>query len=59
MRNESHGYSLLCKRLHRALFRLPKPGGAAEKSVAVDHVALAEILRGVTSTRRQSSQNRA
>lgn len=56
---DGNGYSLLCKRLHRALFRLPQPGGAADRSVAVDRVALAELLQGVASTRRRDSQNRA
>ena len=32
---DGNGYSLLCKRLHhRALFRLPQPGGAADRSIA-------------------------
>lgn len=51
------GFCLLCKRLHQALFRLPKPGDPSDRSVIIDARALAELLRGVPSTRRAMREN--
>lgn len=44
---DGSGYNLLCRRLHRALFRLPRPGAPSDRSVVVDHRGLQELLRGV------------
>lgn len=40
------GYCILYKRLERALFRLPRPRGPGDESVAIDAKALAKILEG-------------
>lgn len=45
------GYNLLCRRLHRALFRLPSPGVPSDMSVVIDRRGLLELLRGVPTTR--------
>jgi transposase len=45
---ERNGYCLLCKRLHRALFSLPKADGNGLPSVRVDASALASLLAGVS-----------
>jgi transposase len=42
---DRNGYCLLYKRLHRALFVLPK--SASEAGVPIDGKALAELLAGV------------
>lgn len=44
------GYCILYKRLHRALFQLPKPGASAS-SVPIDGACLAELLRWVATRR--------
>ncbi len=51
---EGSGYNLLCRRLHQALFRLPKPGDPSDRSVVVDPRALQELLRGVPTPRRRA-----
>jgi len=51
---DGSGYNLLCRRLHQALFRLPKPGDPSDRSVVVDQRALHELLRGVPTTRRRA-----
>lgn len=48
---EGSGYNILCRRLHRAVFRPPKAGAPSDRSVAVDHRSLVELLRGVPTTR--------
>lgn len=54
---DQSGFCLLCKRLHQALFRLPNPGAPSDRSVVIDARALAELLRGVPSTRRAMREN--
>lgn len=48
---DGRGYTLLCRRLHQALFRLPKSDAPSDRSVFVDHRGLLELLRGVPATR--------
>ncbi len=43
---DANGYCLLAKRLHRALFVVPKGGEAV--SVRIDGAALGQLLRGVS-----------
>lgn len=52
---DGNGYCLLAKRLHRALFEVPKNGDAV--SVRIDGAALGQLLRGVSKevARRQIS----
>jgi len=45
------GYCLLYKRLHRALFAVPRQGDAI--AVCIDRGALARLLEGVPVTRRR------
>jgi len=42
---ERHGYCLLYKRLHRAIFRVPV--GDSDEAVQIDSRALATLLAGV------------
>ena len=42
-----NGYCLLSKRLHRAVFRLPKGLEPGAKSVAIDVLELGKILEGI------------
>ena len=49
---DGNGYCLLYKRLHRAVFKRPDPGGPGDTSVEVDARALAQLLRGVKKVRR-------
>ena len=44
---DKNGYCLLYKRLHRALFRLPKGDGASGPALCIDAAALAQLLAGV------------
>lgn len=44
---DRNGYCLLYKRLHRALFELPRPTDAGCGTVRVDGPALAALLAGV------------
>lgn len=44
---DKNGYCLLYKRLHRALFRLPKEGGSSGPALCIDAAALAQLLAGV------------
>ena len=43
---DTNGYCLLAKRLHRALFVVPRAGEAV--SVCIDGAALGQLLRGVS-----------
>ena len=43
---DRNGFCLLAKRLHQALFRMPR-GEAAGSALRIDEVALAELLAGV------------
>jgi transposase len=43
---DRNGFCLLCKRLHRALFRVPS-GESERPSVRIDAAALSELLAGV------------
>ena len=56
---DRNGYCLLYKRLHRALFRLPKTDGSSDSSVRIDRAVLGELLYGVATGRRRDAQNRA
>ena len=51
---DGNGYSLLCKRLHQALFQLPKPGDLSDRSVVIDRHGLNELIRGVPTTRKRA-----
>lgn len=51
---DGSGYSLLCKRLHQALFQLPKPGAPSDRSVVIDRHGLNELIRGVPTTRKRA-----
>ena len=51
---EAGGYSLLCRRLHQALFQLPKPGDPSDRSVVIDRHGLGELIRGVPTTRKRA-----
>lgn len=44
---DRNGYCLLYKRLHQALFRLPRDGAKVGKSMQIDATALARLLEGV------------
>lgn len=48
---DGRGYTLLCRRLHKALFRLPQSDAPSGRSIVVDHRVLLELLRGVPSER--------
>jgi transposase len=56
---DSNGYYLLSKRPHQALFRLPAAAGASDGKVVIDGRALAELLRGVASSRRGQARDRS
>lgn len=56
---DRNGYCILYKRLHRALFRLPKTDGPSDSSVRIDRAVLGELLHGVATTRRRAAQNRS
>ena len=56
---DSNGYCLLSKRPHQALFRLPAPAGASDSRVVIDGRRLAELLRGVESSRRRQARDRS
>jgi transposase len=44
---DRNGYCLLYKRLHRALFRLPRDAPKVGSAMQIDSAALAELLAGV------------
>ena len=48
----TNGYCLLSKRLHRALFVVPRPL-AGESKVRVDASALGQLLEGITHEKRE------
>lgn len=48
---DRNGYVLLYKRLHRALFVGPEPGGAT--SVAIDGAGLHQLLSGVAKKEKR------
>ena len=48
---DTNGYCLLAKRLHRALFVVPREGEAL--SVRIDGAALGQLLRGVSKESAQ------
>jgi transposase len=50
---DHNGYCLLYKRLHRAMFELPRSGGAA--SVQLNAAQLATLLRGTPRAARRKS----
>jgi len=52
---EKNGYCLLYKRLHGAMFRVPKVDGERTSSVRVDGRELAALLEGVARARRAPS----
>lgn len=53
------GYSLLCRRLHQALFELPKPHDLSDRSVIIDRERLVALIRGVPTTRRRAASTSA
>jgi transposase len=44
---DHNGYCILYKRIHRALFQMPRGDGSA--AVQINAAALAELLRGVSA----------
>lgn len=50
------GYALLCKRLHRALFRIPKAIEPGKLSVVISPQELAAILEGIQLPPRKRRQ---
>lgn len=44
---DRNGYCVLYKRLHRAIFELPRPTGVASPPVSIDGKQLAALLAGV------------
>ena len=50
---DRNGYCLLYKRLHRALFRLPRDGARVGKTMQIDAAALATLLAGVPHEKRE------
>jgi transposase len=44
---DRNGYCLLYKRLHQALFRVPRDGARVGESMQIDAAALARLLEGV------------
>lgn len=47
------GYAMLCKRLHRAVFRLPKGDTPGRVGVTIDAKELSLILEGIQLTPRK------
>lgn len=52
---EKNGYCLLYKRLHRALFRVPREGATGSSSVQLDGRELAALLEGVAHEKGQKA----
>ncbi len=50
---DKNGYCLLYKRLHRALFRLPKGDATSGSALCIDAAALAQLLAGVEREKRR------
>jgi transposase len=48
---DRNGYCLLYKRLHRALFRLPRDASRVGKTMQIDAAELARLLAGVEHER--------
>lgn len=44
---DRNGFCLLCKRLHQALFRMPKGESTGKAAMRIDEKALAELLAGM------------
>jgi transposase len=49
------GYCVLYKRLHRAVFDIPRAPDGRSSSVRIDGAALAKLLEGVVRNRAQGS----
>lgn len=49
---DRNGYCLLAKRLHRALFVLPRDAVRVGSTMQIDAAALGELLAGVAQERR-------
>ncbi len=47
------GYALLCKRLHRAVFRLPKSIEPGKAGVAISPDELSRIIEGIQLPKRR------
>lgn len=52
---DRNGYCLLYKRLHRALFRVPRDGARVGKTMQIDAAALARLLAGVLNEKREKA----
>lgn len=52
---DRNGYCLLAKRLHRALFVLPRDAARVGSTMQIDAAALGELLAGVAQTRRSAT----
>jgi transposase len=53
---DRNGYCLLCKRLHRALFRMPEASSDNETAVRIDGDGLAELLAGVDRENKRAAR---
>ena len=53
-----NGYCLLYKRLHRAVFRLPKGVDPSSKSVEIDLLELGKILDGIARSAKKREVRR-
>lgn len=53
---DRNGYCLLYKRLHRALFRLPRDGARVGKTLQIDAAELARLLAGVPHEKREKAR---
>jgi transposase len=54
-----NGYCLLYKRLHRAVFRLPKGLDVSSRSVEIDLLELGKILEGIGLSAKKREIRRA
>lgn len=52
---DSNGYCVLYKRLHRAVFEIPRPAEVGPPKVIIDGAQLAKLLAGVP--RKRPSEN--
>ena len=55
---EKHGMCLLYKRLHRALFRLPRAAADGAAALQIDGRELATLLEGVTTHEKLDARSR-
>ena len=56
---DRNGYCILYKRLHRAVFRMPRGPGAQGVASRIDGAALAKLLEGVPAAQRRRTMQLA